>query len=86
MNTRTGFFGYGSIGSKIVRGLLDNNYPEPENVFISTRHPVALTQLPAKNPSVQIAENNLALVRECNRILLCTKPLDAVHVLSRNFQ
>jgi len=66
----------------IVRGLLDNNYLEPKNVFISTRHPAALSRLLAKNPSVQVVENNRALVRECNRILLCTKPLDAVHVLS----
>lgn len=66
----------------IVQGLLDNTCIEPRNVLISTRHPAALTALLDKYPSVQIAENNRALARECNRVMICTKPLDAVHVLS----
>jgi len=82
MSTKTGFIGYGSMGSMIVQGLLDNQFLQPENVFISTRHPASLTQLLAKFPSVKVAENNRALARECNRIFLCTKPVDAVQVLS----
>ena len=82
MNTRTGFIGYGSMGRMIVQGLLDNKCLLPENVIISTRHPADLTALCEKYPLVLVAESNCALVRECNCVLLCTKPLDAVHVLS----
>ncbi|MHB8164104.1 MAG: pyrroline-5-carboxylate reductase dimerization domain-containing protein [Methanoregula sp.] len=82
MNTRTGFIGYGSMGSMIVKGLLDHECLLPEDILISTRHPADLTALREQYPLVQVAESNLALVRECNRVLLCTKPLDAVHVLS----
>ncbi len=82
MNTKTGFIGYGSMGSMIVQGLLDNTCLQPQNVLISTRHPAALSVLLAKYPAVQVAENNRALARECNRIFLCTKPVDAVQVLS----
>ncbi|MDO9549436.1 MAG: pyrroline-5-carboxylate reductase dimerization domain-containing protein [Methanoregula sp.] len=82
MNTRSGFIGYGSMGSMIVQGLLDNQCLQPHNVFISTRHPAVLTVLLNKYPSVHVVESNRALVKECNRVFLCTKPLDAVHVLS----
>jgi len=66
----------------IVQGLLDNKCLLPENVIISTRHPADLTALREQYPLVQVAGSNRALVRECDRVLLCTKPLDAVHVLS----
>ncbi|MDP2797854.1 MAG: NAD(P)-binding domain-containing protein [Methanoregula sp.] len=82
MNAGTGFIGYGSMGSMIVKGLLDKKCLKPKNVIISTRHPAALTALLDKYPSVNVAENNRTLARQCNRVLLCTKPLDAVHVLS----
>ena len=82
MNTRTGFIGYGSMGSMIVQGLLDKACLQPCNVLVSTRHPASLTPLIDKYPFVKVAKNNRALVRECNRVFLCTKPLDAVHVLS----
>ncbi len=66
----------------IVRGLLDKKFLEPEDVRVSTRHPAALTSLFEKYPSVQVAENNCTLVRQCSRVLLCTKPLDTIRVLS----
>ena len=82
MNTKTGFIGYGSMGSMIVQGLLDKKCLEPHTILISTRHPADLTDLLVKYPSVQVAESNRALVLECHRVFLCTRPLDAVHVLS----
>jgi len=82
MSTRTGFIGYGSMGSMIVQGLLDCKCLQPENVLISTRHPADLAALLKKYPSVQVEGSNRVLVRECNRVLICTKPLDAVHVLA----
>ncbi|MDP3396196.1 MAG: pyrroline-5-carboxylate reductase dimerization domain-containing protein [Methanoregula sp.] len=82
MNIKTGFIGYGSMGSMIVQGLLDKKCLQPQNVSISTRNPAVLTTLLDKYPSVQVAESNRALARECNRVLLCTSPLDTVHVLS----
>jgi pyrroline-5-carboxylate reductase len=82
MNVRTGFIGYGSMGSMIVQGLLDKKCLQPDNVLISTRHPAVLTALLGKYPTVHVAESNRALARECNRVMLCTKPLDAVQVLS----
>jgi pyrroline-5-carboxylate reductase len=82
MNTRTGFIGYGSMGSMIVQGLLDKACLQPKNVLVSTRNPASLTTLVDKYPLVKVAKSNRALVRECNRVFLCTKPLDAVHVLS----
>jgi len=82
MNIKTGFIGYGSMGSMIVKGLLDKKYLQPQNVIISTRNPAVLTTLLDKYPSVQVAESNRALARECNRVLLSTSPLDTVHVLS----
>ena len=46
------------------------------------QHPATLAALTKKYPSVHIAESNHSLARECNRVLLCTKPLDAVRALS----
>ena len=82
MNTKTGFIGYGSMGSMIVKGLLDKKCLQPDKVLISTRNPAVLTALLDKYPSVHVAESNRSLARECNRVILCTSPLDAVHVLS----
>lgn len=66
----------------IVNGMLEKKCLSPEAVLISTRHPATLAALTGKFPSVQVAESNRSLARECDRILLCTKPLDAVRVLS----
>ncbi len=66
----------------IVQGLLENKYLEPQDVSVCTRHPAALSALLDAYPSVQVVKNNEDLVRQCHRVLLCTKPLDAVHVLS----
>ena len=82
MNSGTGFIGYGSMGSMIVKGLLEKKCLLPEDVLISTRHPAVLADLLARYPSVRVAENNCTLVRQCSRVLLCTKPLDTVRVLS----
>jgi len=82
MNAKTGFIGYGSMGSMIVKGLLDKKCLDPKSVVISTRNPASLTSLLKKYPSVNVAENNRKLARECNRVILCTSPLDTVHVLS----
>jgi pyrroline-5-carboxylate reductase len=82
MNIKTGFIGYGSMGSMIVQGLLDKKCLQPDNVLISTRHPSVLTALLDKYPYVRVAGSNRSLARECNRVMLCTKPLDAVQVLS----
>lgn len=82
MSAGTGFIGYGSMGSMIARGLLEKKCISPENVLISTRHPAVLAELLDKYPDVRIAENNCTLVRQCSRVLLCTKPLDTVRVLS----
>jgi pyrroline-5-carboxylate reductase len=82
MNAKTGFIGYGSMGSMIVKGLLDKKCLQPDKVLISTRNPAVLTALLDKYPSVNVAENNCSLARKCNRVILCTSPLDTVHVLS----
>ncbi|MDP3563757.1 MAG: pyrroline-5-carboxylate reductase dimerization domain-containing protein [Methanoregula sp.] len=82
MTLKTGFIGYGSMGSMIVQGLLDKECLQPRDVLVSTRHPAALTPLLDRYPSVQVAESNRALAQQCPRVMLCTKPLDAVRVLS----
>lgn len=82
MNSSTGFIGYGSMGSMIIQGLLDKQSLHPHNVLVSTRHPDSLFHLIDKYPFVTVAKNNRTLVQECNRVVLCTKPLDTVQVLS----
>jgi pyrroline-5-carboxylate reductase len=66
----------------IIQALLDNKCLHPHDVLVSTRHPVSLAPLLDKYPLVKDAKSNRALVRECRRVVLCTKPLDTVHVLS----
>lgn len=67
---KIGFIGYGSMGSMIIKGILDSNILEGERMVISTRSRNKLDDLEKNHPEIEIAPNNISLANKCQNIFI----------------
>ncbi|MBI5679769.1 MAG: NAD(P)-binding domain-containing protein [Methanobacterium sp.] len=67
---KIGFIGYGSMGSMIITGFLSSNALKPDEIIISNRTKSKLYNIKKEYPEIEIAENNLFLADECEKIFI----------------
>jgi len=68
---KTGFIGYGHMGSVMLKSLLAAGALQPDRVVISTRNRDKLEGLKTAYPQIEIAPDNCAAARESSRLFLC---------------
>ncbi|MGB9936593.1 MAG: pyrroline-5-carboxylate reductase dimerization domain-containing protein [Methanobacterium sp.] len=67
---KIGFIGYGSMGSMIIRGLLNSNILNPQDVIISNRTSTKLKNIKKRYPQVEITSDNQYLANKCSKIFI----------------
>ncbi len=79
---KLGFIGAGNMAGAIARGIIKNNYIEPENVFISDVVNAQCQNL-KDDTGAHIAKNNIELVRSSDVVFLAVKPIFLEEVLTQ---
>lgn len=79
INKKTGIIGFGSMGSMLLNGFIDSNKIKLSSLFVSTRSKEKLSAL--KNKNITICSSNNELIKKCNLIFICVKPLEIKHLL-----
>ncbi len=68
-----GFIGAGNMARAIIRGMISTQQVRPGQVWISEVNPDQVTSL-AADTGVNAANNNFELARQCDVLVLATKP------------
>jgi pyrroline-5-carboxylate reductase len=79
---KTGFIGFGAMGSIMLKALLDAGTLSQEQVVVFTRTPEKIDDFNKKYPKVEIAKSLAELASECERIFVCTGTAEVKGVLS----
>jgi pyrroline-5-carboxylate reductase len=79
--TKTGFIGYGSMGSMLAESFLRSGTLAPDQIIMSTRDTSRCDAIIRQYPAITIARDNRDLVQKSSRIILGVKPLDILPVL-----
>ena len=74
INKKIGIIGFGSMGSMLMNGFIESNKIKSSNLFVSNRSIEKLTAL--KNKNIIICSSNNELVKKCDLIFICIKPLE----------
>lgn len=80
---RLGFIGTGSMGSMLIKGLIDKKAIPMEGVGIINRSQTKPLALQRDYPGLRIYDDHRALVEDSNIIFICVKPADLPDVLAR---
>lgn len=67
---KTGFIGYGSMGSMIINGLLSSNVLHPEKIMLATRTESKLATLKKEYPEIEVVHENREIAQKCDKIFL----------------
>lgn len=67
---KTGFIGYGSMGSMIINGLLSSNVLRPEKIMLATRTESKLAALRRDYPELEVVHENREIAQKCKKIFL----------------
>ena len=75
-----GFIGCGKMASALVQGAIESEALTKEQILLSDAVPEASARL-ARDAGGVVAESNQAMVQQCDVIVLCVKPDDALQAL-----
>lgn len=81
---KIGFIGAGNMGGAILRGLLREGKMDPRDIFVTDKRLEACASFAQQG--VQVADDNIALVKACDCVLLAVKPVYAAGVLSEVYE
>lgn len=79
IDKKVGIIGYGSMGNMLLNGFLDTKAILPHNLFVSTRNKEKVQTL--ANNGVVICSSNSQLVKECDIVYICVKPMEVKDLL-----
>jgi pyrroline-5-carboxylate reductase len=80
MDKQIGIIGTGSMGSMLIRSFIRGGAATPKNLYAANRTPEALKRIAAET-GIPFVENNRALVRCADTIILCVRQPDVVPVI-----
>jgi pyrroline-5-carboxylate reductase len=80
INKNIGIIGYGSMGAMLLECFADSMIIDRKKMFISTKIKAKLQELIQAGFSV--CDSNCVLVKECDIVFICTKPLEVYGVLN----
>jgi pyrroline-5-carboxylate reductase len=83
---KIGFIGYGSMGSIMLKALLDAFAVRQEEVIVTTRTKSKLHDFKKHYPNVEIVSTVAELGSKCHRVFICTGTMEVKGVLSELVQ
>lgn len=78
---KTGFIGYGSIGSMLINGFLESGVLASEETVICNRTFAKIENLAQEWKGITLTTDNQKVARESDLLFICVRPLDVLPVL-----
>lgn len=78
---RTGFIGYGSMGSMMIDSFIRSGNIDPDEIIVSTRTKSKLGVLKERWKGIHTADSNLEVAQKAKYIFICVKPLEVTGIL-----
>jgi pyrroline-5-carboxylate reductase len=76
-----GFIGYGSMGSMLVKQLINSGGVEQDNIIITRKKLEKLDEIRKEWPGINLAAEITEVVRNAKYLFICVKPLEYFDVL-----
>lgn len=76
-----GFIGYGSMGSMLVKELINSAGVPQNNVIITRKNIDKLKEITERWPLVKVTQEVAEVVRQSKYIFLCMKPMEYLNVI-----
>lgn len=81
MNNKIGFIGSGKMANAIIKGIIDSNFCEAKNIFVSDLNKEALEKV-KEEFKLNTTLENAEVVKNSNVIIMAVKPFVLKNVLS----
>lgn len=78
---KIGIIGYGSMGSMLLKGFINNKSVEESDIYISIRSKDKIDMIKSKYKNVNIILNNSDVAKYADILFVCVKPMDFKNVL-----
>lgn len=78
---KTGFIGYGSMGSMLINGFLESGVLASEETVICNRTFAKIENLAQEWKGITLTTDNQKVARESDLLFICVRPLDVLPVL-----
>ncbi len=76
-----GFIGTGSMGSILIESFIRSGALLPGQIYASNRTPDKVQRLAEQYPGLHAKRSNIDIVRQCQTIFVCVKPLEFKSVI-----
>ncbi|MCR8631473.1 late competence protein ComER [Paenibacillus radicis (ex Xue et al. 2023)] len=73
---RVGFIGTGSMGSILIEAFIQSGALNPEHIVATNRTISKVERLAATYSGLKVARSNIDVVRDCDILFLCVKPVE----------
>ncbi|SDY50768.1 competence protein ComER [Evansella caseinilytica] len=81
---RIGFIGTGSMGKILIQSFLEARAIAPEKLWITNRTIEKAYALAASYEELNVVHDARTLIKQCDWIFICTKPLQIIPILQDN--
>lgn len=78
---KTGFIGYGSMGSMLMNGFLKSGVLSPKETVVSNRTMEKIENLAQEWKGITLTTDNRKAAGESDLLFICVRPLDVLSVL-----
>ena len=81
---KLGFIGAGNMGSAIIKGILNKQALQADEIYLSRKHPEKSTEF--VNTGIHVMPDNTSLVQAVDCIVLAIKPVYAQEVIDEIYE
>jgi pyrroline-5-carboxylate reductase len=78
---QVGFIGFGSMGSMLVKGLLQSKQVDQKNIIVTRKNIDRLQEIKELWPEINVSNDICEVARNSRYLFLCTKPFDIKNIL-----
>ncbi|MFD2116158.1 late competence protein ComER [Paenibacillus yanchengensis] len=78
---KVGFIGVGTMGTLLVESFIKSGALEADNIMLYNRSVAKSKEVAAQFPSITLATSTVDIMKHCDIIFLCIRPLQFVDVL-----
>ncbi len=78
-----GFVGYGSMGSMLVKGLIEYSKVEERSIIITRKNKDKLSLITKEWKNINITDEIAQVVTNAKYIFLCIKPIDYLEIMNK---
>lgn len=76
-----GFIGFGSMGSMLLKGLINKSNISPNQIIVTRKNKSKLVEIKEIWPGINITEDVTEVAKKAEIIFICVKPLEFKNVL-----